>query len=221
VFITGTFYGIRPVSHIENCILPHAPGPMTLKLMHSFKNILSDPRLPIHSEWFHTISEKAAQKNTTADLSNVSIRVASAQDANFVEAALNEFMQEVRDAQQLLKISTVENIQAILKADQFKIFIAVADNVEKIGFVTVSIQNSLHCGEYGIIQELWVNKTFRSKKIGEALINYAEAYCKKQNIKRIDVGLPNYTFSGFEKTSRFYQQNDYQLIGSRVKKVLS
>lgn len=70
-------------------------------------------------------------------------------------------------------------------------------------------------GNFGIIQELFVEKTFRSAGIGKLLIDKAKELSNNNGWTRIEVGAPDR--NQFRQTLSFYKREGFVEIGPRLK----
>lgn len=90
------------------------------------------------------------------------------------------------------------------------------ENNETIAFFTLGESFSIFAhGNYGIINELWVNDKFRSKGVGKAVINEILKIGAERNWKRIDVSAP--PDEKWDRTVNFYQKNGFTLTGRKLK----
>lgn len=100
------------------------------------------------------------------------------------------------------------------------IYLAWSDD-SVVGVMTISIQEAIRAGgPYAEIQELWVAPAARGQKVGAALVAAGDEFCRMQNLPVMEVGLPPSTFANFERTSAFYADNDFALIGPRRRRVV-
>ncbi|MFZ5988325.1 MAG: GNAT family N-acetyltransferase [Bacillota bacterium] len=219
VFITGTFYGIRPVMAIDRVKFFQSTNSLTNTLIAKFEEVLERNENSIGEKWLTTCKKKPKNR---AD-SCFKIIEASAEDENFVVHGVGELIKELRNINSAPEIKGIRDAykRIINSTTLDKIFIALSQNGEKCGFISISEQCALHCGgNYITIQELWTKPNFRSLGVGKQLVKYVEEYCRNNGISRIDVGLPDYTFLGFPETYDFYSRNEFIDIGVRMKKGL-
>ena len=219
VFVAGTFYGIALVKKIDRIAFSQPKGSITSSLIRKFEEIIVDTDDPLSKKWLSRLNKKIKVKQTT----KFTIREAELEDEDFVIFGTKELIKELRNSDSIPEIEGIENEykRIMNSSNNDKVFIAISDKEEKSGFISISENFALHCGgKYITIQELWVKPEFRSHGVGTLLIKYIEKYCKNLGIKRIDVGLPNYTFKGYPETHDFYLRNEYTDIGVRMKKVI-
>lgn len=96
-----------------------------------------------------------------------------------------------------------KRMHLILSSSDDKIFVAVTTSV--IGWIQISIRQSLESGLFAEIQGLIVAKTERHSGVGTALVEKAEAWAKLKNAGRIRVR----TNIVRENAKTFYTKMDY------------
>ncbi|CAN1508563.1 WecD Histone acetyltransferase HPA2 and related acetyltransferases [Flavobacteriaceae bacterium] len=100
-----------------------------------------------------------------------------------------------------------------------EIIVAVVYN-EIIGFVTYVVTNAIYAkGKLGVVNELYIVPDFRSKKIGQKLIDYVGTIAEKEGWKRIELDTPRPDVS--EKALNFYLNEGFVTSGFRMKKVIN
>jgi len=74
-----------------------------------------------------------------------------------------------------------------LKKSDSLIYIALIDN-KAVGFTQLyPLFSSVSMQPMLLLNDLYVDQNYRNKGIGEALINRAKSYCKKQNFKGLGI----------------------------------
>jgi GNAT superfamily N-acetyltransferase len=114
-----------------------------------------------------------------------------------------------------LKIeSTCKNL---LSRDNFAGFIAIDNKTnEAVGIITIAQATAIYNGgDFGVITELYVNETIRSKGIGKLLIDAALEFAKAKNWERIEVGAPNK--DEWPRTIEFYKKNGFEEKGPKLR----
>jgi ribosomal protein S18 acetylase RimI-like enzyme len=90
-----------------------------------------------------------------------------------------------------------------------------------VGVLAASWQHAIHVpGRYGTIQDLWVHPDWRSRAIGQQLV---EAFCelaREAGAQRIEVGLPRDDFERIGATEAFYRANGFEHLGPRMRRKL-
>ena len=94
-----------------------------------------------------------------------------------------------------------------LASDQIYYFVAQKNN-EIIGFVSLSITNSLQYGKIATIDEVIVTKKYRRQGVGKNMLNCVESFAKKIHCKNIDL------HSGLlrKKAHIFYKSNGFEIV---------
>ena len=110
-------------------------------------------------------------------------------------------------------ITSTNYIKDRINNKESKIFIAINNNNEAIGFVQLyETFGSLDLGKIIILYDLYVEKGHRRKKIGRELMLRSHEYAKKINAKRIQlstatdnfIGQSLYESLGYTKDIDFY-----------------
>jgi len=90
-----------------------------------------------------------------------------------------------------------------------------------VGVLAASWQHAIHVpGRYGTIQDLWVHPGWRSRAIGQELIEAFCALARREGAKRVEVGLPRGDFERIEATTAFYRANGFEHLGPRMRRKL-
>lgn len=102
-----------------------------------------------------------------------------------------------------------------------ELIVADSEDGEIVGFLGVSWQTAVRIpGRYGLIQELWVHPSWRSREVGKELLDGLDRLARESGISRIEVGLPSERFARLEATEAFYRANGFEGIGLRMKLLL-
>ena len=110
-------------------------------------------------------------------------------------------------------IESTNYIKDRINNKESKIFIAINDNNEAIGFVQLyETFGSLDLGKIIILYDLYVKKDHRKNKVGRQLMLRSHEYAKKINAKRIQlstaidnfIGQSLYESLGYVKDADFY-----------------
>lgn len=90
---------------------------------------------------------------------------------------------------------------------------------EIIGFLSMGMSSSLYAGgHFGIIQELYIRKEYRSHGAGKRLIAAAVEYAKNQGWQRLEVSTP--PLPEFARSLAFYQREGFVITGGEKLKLL-
>ena len=89
-----------------------------------------------------------------------------------------------------------------------------------VGVLTASWQSAIHVpGRYGLIQDLWVHRSWRGRALGGALLAALAERAHALGVTRIEVGLPKESFPGLPATEAFYRANGFEALGPRMRRV--
>jgi GNAT superfamily N-acetyltransferase len=113
-------------------------------------------------------------------------------------------------------------VRALLGDPELGVLLLAEAGGEVVGLLGASRQRAMHVpGPYLTIQDLWVDPAWRSRRIGAALIEAIAAVAREQGITRLEVGLPRETFEAIAATEAFYLGNGFELLGARMRRLLS
>lgn len=135
---------------------------------------------------------------------------------NLFKMLINEIIMNTTGDQSLFKVSeTIEIYKQGLSQGLYRIFKATDLEIQKtIGFISICESFSLYAdGSFGIIQELFVLKEYRSKNVGEKLLSQAVNYGKEKEWKRLEVCTP--PLPEFERSFEFYAKNGFVITGGK------
>lgn len=116
----------------------------------------------------------------------------------------------------LFQITDVlESYKAGLSGGIYKVFKAVdLASHQAVGFISLCESFALYAdGSFGIIQELFVEDDYRSRRVGESLMNYAMDYGKSKKWKRLELCTP--ALPAFNRTLDFYIGHGFEVTGGK------
>ncbi len=91
-----------------------------------------------------------------------------------------------------------------------------------VGVLGASWQIALHTpGSYALIQDLWVDAAWRHRAIGWELLQALYDRARVRGIARIEVGLPRESYPHLDATAAFYERNDFEPVGLRMRRSLT
>lgn len=106
----------------------------------------------------------------------------------------------------------------IADEDAGGVFLAESCGGELVGIIAVSWQTAIHAaGAYGLIQDLWVDLSWRGRAVGAGLLAALRRAALARGVTRVEVGLPRDGFAGLAATTGFYAQNGFEPLGSRMR----
>ena len=117
------------------------------------------------------------------------------------------------------QIDTAKRIKEFISHGKYWVFIAKdRKSGENIGFVSLYESYALYSeGTYGTMPELYVRPQWRSKNIGNELLNTVGQFAKRKSWHRIEVTTP--PLPEFERTLEFYQSNGFEITGGKKLKI--
>lgn len=90
-----------------------------------------------------------------------------------------------------------------------------------VGVLAASWQLAIHApGRYALIQDLWVERSWRGRSVGAALLDALFELARTKHFERVEVGLPREGFVGFTATEAFYLGNGFTPNGPRMRRLL-
>src|SRR5262245_48783174 len=105
------------------------------------------------------------------------------------------------------------------RSDKFHVFVARTEDGEIAGILTLSTSFAIYAnGEYGVIDEMYVDPKHRSAGVGAMLVQRAREYGRACGWARIDVTAPE--SERWERTRRFYEKQGFVFTGPKLKLLL-
>jgi GNAT superfamily N-acetyltransferase len=149
------------------------------------------------------------------------VRGAGAENVQAIAAAIEELLIELGGKRP--SMPELEDAARKLIGDPEAGALLVAEAEGKIvGVLAASWQHAIHVpGRYGTIQDLWVHREWRSRKIGRDLVEALADLARKTGIGRLEVGLPQESFEAIRATEAFYLRNGFEPLGPRMRRLLS
>ncbi len=150
------------------------------------------------------------------------VREATEADVPAAAAAIGELLRELSGGGPGPDALEAATLELVRDGGMGALLVAKAGGEDGVvGVLAASWQHAVHVpGRYGTIQDLWVHPDWRSKAIGQALV---EAYCqiaREAGAKRVEVGLPREDFERIDATSAFYRANGFEHLGPRMRRRL-
>jgi len=103
--------------------------------------------------------------------------------------------------------------------DRFHVFVAKNDSGEILGILTLAEAFAIYAnGNYGIINEMYVDPKYRSAGIGAMLVDASKEFGKQKGWTRIDVTAPE--SERWDRTRRFYEKEGFLFTGPKLKFLL-
>jgi GNAT superfamily N-acetyltransferase len=143
--------------------------------------------------------------------------LAERRDAAAIAGAVAELLVELGAAPPP-EATMQDATRALLEDPDSGVLLVAEAGDELVGVLAVSWQTAIHVpGRYGLIQDIWVRATWRSRAIGAALIAALAEQARAKGIARLEVGLPKASFSGRGATEAFYRANGFEPLGPRMR----
>jgi len=158
---------------------------------------------------------------------SVTVRSAAGEDAAGVAAAVAELLVELGapggGAGAAAELASIERTARELIASPELGAVIVAHHEQAlVGVLAASWQTAIHArGRYGLIQDLWVDRAWRSRGVGAALVEALFDHARAAGVQCIEVGLPRASFAGLAATEAFYVRNGFTPLGPRLRAVLT
>lgn len=148
------------------------------------------------------------ERLTTADASIV---------FDWVVRLLRELGEEERELGELAHARVLETWSR--RADEFYVLAAKDDGGQILGVLTLSVAFAIYAnGEYGVIDEMYVDPRFRSAGIGARLVEEAVDIGRGLGWTRIDVTAPE--SERWSRSRRFYESIGFKFTGPKLRKRL-
>jgi GNAT superfamily N-acetyltransferase len=149
------------------------------------------------------------------------VRGAGHEDAVAVASAVAELLAEL-GATPPSSQEMRQAVRALLQDPAAGALLVAESEGSLVGVLSASWQSAIHIpGRYGLIQDLWVQKAWRGRAIGGALLAAFLERAREQGIARVEVGLPRESFGGLAGTEAFYRANGFTDLGPRMRTVLT
>jgi GNAT superfamily N-acetyltransferase len=133
---------------------------------------------------------------------------------NLVFKLLNELSEESGESIKLDPTKILSDWQAA--EDRLTVFIAFSETVEALGIITIAENFAIYAGgNYGIINELYVEPRARSKQVGKMLLETAKAFAQAKGWRRLDVTAP--LGDKWKRTVDFYVREGFVQTGPKLK----
>jgi GNAT superfamily N-acetyltransferase len=148
------------------------------------------------------------------------VRAAGDEDVPAVVAAVGALLLELGGTPPAAEAMSATARSLLADGDAGVLLIAEA-GAALVGLLGASWQTAIHVpGRYALIQDLWVDPSWRSQAIGADLLATLIDLAAGRQIMRIEVGLPQTTFAALGATEAFYRNNGFTALGPRMRRLL-
>lgn len=143
------------------------------------------------------------------------IEKAQKKDYVIVLHLLTALYSELGEEAESLKFLSEDFLDKILQSGRTEVFL-IKDEDSTIGVFTLTESHAIYAGgKYGVMDEMFIELSCRSKGVGRQVIEFSRELAKESKWKRIDVTAP--TEERWERTSRFYEKNGFVFTGPKYK----
>lgn len=145
----------------------------------------------------------------------VKIEKAKTEDISIIKDLLKKLYEEVDEEGDSADFLSDELIAQMMGNGNTIILKAIIEN-KITGIITLTETQAIYAdGTYGIIDELFVEEGYRSKKVGKLLIDEACNIAKLKKWKRLAVTAPT---KDFDRQQKFYESNKFEFTGPKLKR---
>ncbi|WP_033394635.1 GNAT family N-acetyltransferase [Thiomicrorhabdus arctica] len=152
--------------------------------------------------------------------SNIEIRSIQPNEYYDLSMMVGELLTEIMEridhkAFNFDRLETEKRVNDLISNGKYWVFVARDMQSNKtVGFVSLYESYALYAeGAYGTMPELYVKERWRSKSVGQKLLNKVTDFAKEKGWHRIEVTTP--PLPEFESTLGFYQNNGFEITGGR------
>ncbi len=144
------------------------------------------------------------------------IRKAKEADLDLVYELIKKLLIELGEEASSLSYITKDMISQLMQNNRTTVLLSIDENDNALGFATLTETQAIYAGgNYGVIDEMYVDPEFRSLKVGNALIAAIKEIGKQKDWNRIDVTAP--TEKRWERTVKFYEREGFRFTGPKLK----
>ena len=144
------------------------------------------------------------------------IRKAELADLELVYELIKKLLIELGEEASSLGYITTDTINKLMQNNTTTVLLAVDENDNALGFATLTETQAIYAGgNYGVIDEMYVEPEYRNLQLGKALIDAIKEIGKEKGWNRIDVTAP--TEKRWERTVQFYEREGFKFTGPKLK----
>jgi GNAT superfamily N-acetyltransferase len=149
------------------------------------------------------------------------VRAAAGDEVPAIAAAVGELLAELGATPPSAR--AMEAAARVLIHDRHTGAVLVAESEGAlIGVLGASWQNAIHVpGRYGLIQDLWVQPSWRGSGVGAGLLAALFELAHERKLARVEVGLPREHFADLAATEAFYVANGFTVLGARMRRSIA
>lgn len=146
---------------------------------------------------------------------NFAFEKATEKETKTVIELLTKLYMELGEERESIQFLSGELIRAVLKTGNTEIYL-VKCNSDIAGIFTITETQAIYAGgNYGVIDEMYIEPSYREKNAGKETIDFIRGIAESKNWKRLDVTTP--TEERWKRTVAFYQKNGFIFTGQKLK----
>lgn len=146
-------------------------------------------------------------------METINIQKAEKKDSGIVTDLVIELLKDFNEKENgsnfnLDRSKLLAVAEQLIEKDNYAAFIAYGQDKKPVGLLTITGASAIYnLGDFGILTELYVDRTIRSHGIGQHLLYAAFEFAKAKDWKRIEVGAP--VKEEWPRTYSFYIKNGF------------
>ena len=155
------------------------------------------------------------------DVMKIRIDTLTIEDADIVFDWVLRLLQELgEEGEELGELDRKAVLSAWMqRKDLYHVLVARESKGQIVGVLTLSVGFAIYAnGEYGVIDEMYVDPTYRSGGVGAMLVDAAISIGKEKGWNRLDVTAPE--SERWARTRRFYEKLGFIFTGPKLKRLL-
>lgn len=166
------------------------------------------------------VSPRTTKEPRDGDRAEWTVRGAGAGDVAAAAAGVGELLAELGGNVPSREALEAETRALVEDPAQGSVLVAEAAG-GIVGVLAASWLRAIHVpGRYVVIEDLWVEPTWRSAGVGAGLVAAIADLAGAGGAARLEVGLPRETFAAIAKTEAFYAANGFEHLGPRMRRLL-
>ncbi len=139
-------------------------------------------------------------------------------DISDVINLLKELYIELGEERESVEFLNEALINQLLSNGKTMIYKAVNSQNRTIGIISITESQSIYSGgDYGSIDEMYIEPEYRNQQIGQLLVNQAKRIAAYRKWTRIEVTAPT---DNNERAINFYEKNGFVFTGPKMKFIL-
>lgn len=140
---------------------------------------------------------------------------ASGKDVEVILSMLIELYTELGEERESLTYLSGDLVTLILESRKTEIYL-VKENNKVVGIFTLTESQAIYAGgKYGVIDEMYIEDSYRGKNIGKEIIRFTSAIARNKGWFRVDVTAP--TEEKSDRAKKFYRNNGFVFTGPKYK----